>query len=596
MTRTRAHLLLAALVAATFLIYLPGVAGPYLADDYPNLAQNRHLLIEDLSWNALREAATSSPSSRFHRPVSMLSFAFNYSLAGSMDPWSAKLFNVLLHAVIGIAVHALSMLLLPHLRLFRETAPGAEEIRTVALLAAGIWLLHPLFVSTVLYTVQRMAMLSTLFVVLGCLFYLHWRPRLSGPGSTLLLAGVIVLCTALGFLSKENGALLPGFLLLIELFVFRWRFGTAVPAPVRILLGATLIVPSLLIIAWLIQVAAGNWSTPSDNYAFSASDRLLSQSRILFSYLGWLLLLNPEPHSLFHQDVEISSGLLHPVTTLPALLFWIAAAALAALSVRRRQLAAFGVLWFLWGHVLESTALNLSPMFEHRNYLPGIGILLFYAAALSEGVRRLRIGPVLRNCLPPLLLILLPAWLLHERVGIWSDDRAMVLHSLSTQPDSALTYFRAARFLDSRGDFAGAMNALHEAQLLEPDEVTFRFAEIALHCIHRASEPFPDGLRRKLEASRALRLPTPTERNQFLQTVKVCIGSPANDSLLLGLYESYAEHRHPDVALMAAYGIGLIFMRRGDEESAYRIWDRAVEAHPDAERLRPLFEQMRPRP
>ena len=35
-----------------------------------------------------------------------------------------------------------------------------------------------------------------------------------------------------------------------------------------------------------------------------------------------------------------------------------------------------GVLWFLAGHLLESSFIGLVIAFEHRNYLPSLGILL----------------------------------------------------------------------------------------------------------------------------------------------------------------------------------------------------------------------------
>ena len=47
----------------------------------------------------------------------------------------------------------------------------------IACLAAAIWLLHPLHVSTVLYTVQRMAQLSALFSLVTLLLYSLGRDR-----------------------------------------------------------------------------------------------------------------------------------------------------------------------------------------------------------------------------------------------------------------------------------------------------------------------------------------------------------------------------------------------------------------------------------
>ena len=45
----------------------------------------------------------------------------------------------------------------------------------MALLSAGVWLLHPMQLTSVLYAVQRMTSLSALFVFLGLLGYVYGR-------------------------------------------------------------------------------------------------------------------------------------------------------------------------------------------------------------------------------------------------------------------------------------------------------------------------------------------------------------------------------------------------------------------------------------
>jgi len=73
-----------------------------------------------------------------------------------------------------------------------------------------------------------------------------------------------------------------------------------------------------------------------------------------------------------HRDL---TELVPAVSTVPAVLGWRAASAV----IRRQKegpIVAFGVLFFLGGHLLESTILPLEIAHEHRNYLPMYGILL----------------------------------------------------------------------------------------------------------------------------------------------------------------------------------------------------------------------------
>ena len=85
-----------------------------------------------------------------------------------------------------------------------------------------LWIVHPIQVSTVLYVVQRMTLLASLFVLLGIVGYLFGRQlHTEGAKATgILLMTVSPLVGAvLGLLSKENGVLLYAYLGVIELFL-----------------------------------------------------------------------------------------------------------------------------------------------------------------------------------------------------------------------------------------------------------------------------------------------------------------------------------------------------------------------------------------
>jgi len=105
---------------------------------------------------------------------------------------------------------------------------------------------------------------------------------------------------------------------------------------------------------------------------------------MLMDYL-WTI-VRPVAHSrgLFGDDVVASTGLLQPLTTLPSLLGLLVLAS-GAFHVRRRfpPLAA-SLLFFLAGHLLESTSIPLELYFEHRNYLPALLLGWPVAIALTK--------------------------------------------------------------------------------------------------------------------------------------------------------------------------------------------------------------------
>lgn len=552
---------LAGLLALTLFLYWPGTAGPYLADDFPNLVDNPHLIVQPFDLEGLRAAAFSSGASPFYRPLSMLSFALGYTAAGSMDPFSAKFGNILLHLATGLLLYLFIAALLPRLRLPGGDTPAPATALPLAMLITGCWLLHPLFVSTVLYTVQRMTVLSAMFMLAGCLFYLYRRPDCRSFGDVLLLLIGSGLFTLLAFLCKENGALLPGLLLLIECAAFRFHFAPSARAA-RALLVFALALPTMGILCYLTLTAVEHWQHAARNHDFTIGERVLTQPRVLLQYGGWLSLVSPHPMGLYHDDFTLSRGMLRPPGTAVALLLWIGVTCFALWLLRRGSIVGLGLLWFLWGQVLESTSLPLALVFEHRNYLPGIGLLLAIIALLHAAMERTRLGPRARAALLAGVFLALPAWQLAERVTHWTDQRAFVLHGLLSKPDSALTLLSGAVFLASRGDTAAAAVALREARRANPREPAIVYAEAALHCQFSAGQPFAADLAGRLVRAARSSPRTFTARLQFAEMIKVCTQVPALADTMERVAGQRLEDRDPGVAMAARFGRDAVHAQR----------------------------------
>ncbi len=154
-------------------IYLPGLSGPLLFDDKPALTANELVQIHGGEFDEWRVAAFSSSAGPLRRPIAMLSFAANHAIAGDFSPFGLKAVNLGIHLAIAVLLSFFSS------QYSTRFASGLDvpTRRLLALTAAAIWLLHPLNVSTVLYAVQRMAQLATLFVLAGLLVFMHYRQR-----------------------------------------------------------------------------------------------------------------------------------------------------------------------------------------------------------------------------------------------------------------------------------------------------------------------------------------------------------------------------------------------------------------------------------
>lgn len=373
-----------------FAAYWSGLHGGFFFDDQPNILELPALRVSDFSLDSLIGVWKSGKSGPYGRPIAQMSFAVNYYFDG-FDPFDYKLFNLVIHFLNSLLVMFLFR------RLLRAVEPMAN-IHAIALasgLLAAAWLFHPLQLTSVLYVVQRMTSLSALFLLVALL--LHVRMREEGGGVWQLFAAWF-LFWPLSFLSKENGVLFPFFVVAWELTVRRATVG-------RIdRLGAVLslmtALASALATAYLLSPAGQLLISGYAQRHFSLAERLLTEGRVIWQYLGLTVFPQLELLGLYHDDIQISKGLFQPWTTLAAAVGLLVLAATAYRVRKSNPLVSFGVCWFLIGHSLESSFLPLEIMHEHRNYLPMAGPMLVAAWAClrmivaGEGKKRLAIGLV----------------------------------------------------------------------------------------------------------------------------------------------------------------------------------------------------------
>lgn len=457
-------LLLTGLLTLTLALYLRGLFGGFLFDDYPNIVDNDFLLHLDGSWQSWKNAALSSGAGLLRRPVSMLSFALNAYFTG-MDPAAFKLFNVFIHLISGVLAYRLALLLIPLLATRNGTATqlSATSQRLLALLVAAAWLLHPLHVSNVLYVVQRMNLLAALFTLAALLCYTVMRHRqLAGTtGSRWQLAGFAGF-SLLALLSKENGALIPFFVLVIELFAF--RFAAASPVHrnlVRWGLGLCVGAPAVFAIVYMAcnpEWLLSGYSTRD----FDLMERLLTQTRVFWHYLLWTFIPNIHWMGLYHDDIAYSKSLTTPWSTLPALL---GIAGLMITGWRMRNAApglCFAIAWLLVGHALESTVIPLEMVFEHRQYLPMYGVFLGLVAALATTLQSLPRLALWLSLAALLALTLLTA----QRSRLWGDPQHLMLSMAQDHPHSPRSLFEAGRALL---DQPGSVDERHQRALAGRD-------------------------------------------------------------------------------------------------------------------------------
>lgn len=435
---------LLALIVTTAMLSWPALSDPFLFDDFPNL-ENLATLNGNLDWSSLANFS-SLYRSQAGRPLSMLSFVIN-DFDWPSQPWSFKYTNLLIHLLIGVLVFGLSR------SLARMRFPTGIQPEIVALLAAGAWLLHPMQLSTSMLVVQRMTQLSALFTFAGLWGYVALSIRAHHLAMAFGAICVLGVGTVLATLSKETGALAPLLAVVINTTLMRAQL-KGIPAASRHILRFGTVVPVAALLGVILTQM--DFSTAFDHRPFTLGERLLTETRVLSEYAFNIVVPSLRGGGIYHDDFGVSHGLLDPWTTLPATLFVLGVAATAIAGTRRWPIFSFAVLWFICGHLLESTVFPIELYFEHRNYLPMFGILFALATAVVGSTPTWK-NPVLALAC---LWIAFAAWLTSVQAPIWGSKSALVSVWAIEHPNSPRAIQQKAAELFDRGQHEEAADTL----------------------------------------------------------------------------------------------------------------------------------------
>ncbi len=566
-------------------LYLPGLFGPFTFDSVTSLVRNQALDFDPTSAQAWLVAVQSSTAGPLGRPLSMLSFAVSHALFGQ-SALVEKSINLAIHLLTAYALYRWLELLLcraPALRC------GEQRAGNYAFFAALIWLLSPIQVSTVLYAVQRMEQLSALFVVFGLWFYTlrrcQWlERRASAEELSHTLLGLLLLALA-ALYSKEDGVLLFGLLALVEVLLFQGRYAGCVKRWV-VYAGATaLLLPALGVL--LLAITEPNWLLERYGWRLETpSQRMLTQARVLWHYVGWFFWPDVRHMSLFHDDIPLSQGWLQPWTTILAVLAWAAVILGSLAALKRSVLPAFCVGFFLVSHGLESTILPLDLVYEHRSYLGNIGLALLLVAAAGRYLPQPAWRPA--AALVGLLLSTTLFW----RSTLWGDELRLYEAQLRHHPTSERTVYYYAnirmRLADQVHDESVSREHVLAARryfqyLLSLDPLHFPALVSLLYIDGRWFTGMPDEgwFEQLLQAAEQRRM-EPSDANAMDLLVRCILAEYCQvpESRLLELMSTLAS-RYPDAARYP------LFLARYYGETGRNL-DRAIDLSQQAVELNPV--------
>jgi len=566
------------ILGAALSVFWPGLSGPFVFDDIPNLKPlgyhggvvNLDNFIEFV-FNGKRVPG---------RSLTYLSFLLN-DVSWPSNPWPFKYTNLLLHLLNGVLVFILARRLLS---LYR-TDPVWRDYTALAVMA--VWVLHPIHLSTMMLVIQRLVELMSLFVLLGLVAYLKGRTLVNQrplSGYMWMSAGVGA-CGILAVLGKENGILLSLYIAVVEYAVVRPAAGLAPPRYWRLWATVFIIMPLAFLAAYIIARWDISLTIYETRRAFSPLERIMTEPRILLDYLYRIFSLRMRGSGLFHDDYPFSTGLFTPPTTLLSITLVAGALAWALIPRFRYRfpLLAFAILWFLAGHAIESTFLHLELYFEHRNYLPMLGPLL----ALVVGLLSVR-GKIKRLTIAALVLFIgLQAVISWQSAAVWGDRALFANILVRENPTSQRARQQAADFWLRKGRVDRALEHLRAAAKDRPNAIDVRFQSIYLQCL---TGELPDGaiddLLRMLTRgnfSFATLSTIDNLRDEKIRSRCTEIDLPLLQEMLDRLLENEAYTRYAPHRSVLYYTKGIISSQQRQLNPAMHYLDKAYEADPSVD-------------
>jgi len=454
----RAAFLLAALAVLTWSL---AALGGFHEDDFHSIVENPHLESLASVPRYFVDATTFDrfPQNAMVRPLLLVTFALNRAVTGE-GPAGFLAVNALLHLACALFVFLLARELLA-----RSGRTGRDG---VALLAAGLFVLHPIHAEAVGFAHGRSDLLSTALLLGATLLFVR-----GGGGARGTAAAVGV--GALAMLAKETAVVLPALFVAAASaaprgFSPRRLAATIARAlPAFALSGLYLVYRHGLLGSVGVDLSAERFAAGADPLSGGGRgilENCLTQAKAMAAYGSLWLWPWPERLSAAHDIAPAASALE------PAVLFSLAALSLlvfaAALRAARRGDGLPLALVIFAAAALAPTS-SLVPlnaiMAERRLHLASFAIALAAAVVLARAVP----GPLRSPRLCAALLAALSVAAI-VRVRDFRTEESLWSAAARTSPSSARAHLNLGNALMDSGDPAAAAGEYERAARLRPGD------------------------------------------------------------------------------------------------------------------------------
>jgi tetratricopeptide (TPR) repeat protein len=317
----------------------------------------------------------------------------------------------------------------------------------------------------------------------------------------------------------------------------------------------------------------------------SVHDYLLTEIRVIVSYLRLFVFPlgqnldydYPVFHSFFEKEVLLSFLLLLAHLTLGIYLFIKSsftdrdeAIRPAPFTSHSMRLVAFGIFWFFLTLSVESSVIPLYPIYEHRVYLPSVGLITALVSAvflIAKGSGKLYKGAVTFFVAVTVVF----AYAAHARNNVWLDEVTLWEDVVKKSPGIARPNNNLCNAYLDRGMTARGMKYCQTAVEIDPG---FARAHNNLGRGYLALGQVDLAVTHLREAVRIMPYYVKAHNNLGAAYVEK------------GLYDQAIEELLNTISIdpgfaMAHYNLGLAYTKKGLPDAAIQEFETALRFRPD---------------
>lgn len=425
--------LLAGLLALTFMLYLPALSNGFTNwDDGEYILENKYLA---LTAEHLPLLFTHNVVGNIH-PLTMLSLGIDHAFGGVTDAFPYHLTNVLLHLLNVALVFFLA------LRLSRNQT-------VVALITALFFAIHPMHVESVAWISARKDVLYTAFFVGSLLWYLQYKER--GHWWLYTLAFLAALASGL---SKPAAVVLPVVMLLVDFYQGRL-------SGVKTWLEK---IPFFILSLALgfVTIRAQSQAMHHDSYSFG--EKLVVG---MYGYVTYILKAfwwgKMSPFYPYPEDKFNLPGTFY--TYIPLFLLILGA---AWWGLRKNKTVFFGLAFYTVtiALVLKVVTIGAAIMAERYTYVPYIGLFFILGCAfarLSSGFTRQAAAVALA------LFAVACGYQTFQQTKVWKDTVTLFTQAIDHYPEANLPYINRAGEYRTRKQYELSLKDYNMADKVEPN-------------------------------------------------------------------------------------------------------------------------------